>query len=101
MVGKESIQTTVVNIKTTGKGYSKIDRTTIYGNRSYYPKSRTVEEHQKAVYAYEKYFYERLESDPEFKAAVHMLWGNTLGCWCKPLPCHGDVIAEYLNSLEE
>lgn len=20
-----------------------------------------------------------------------------LGCWCKPLTCHGDVIAEYIN----
>lgn len=24
-----------------------------------------------------------------------------LGCYCKPLPCHGDIIAEYLNGLEE
>ena len=24
-----------------------------------------------------------------------------LGCYCKPLACHGDIIAEYLNGLEE
>ncbi len=22
---------------------------------------------------------------------------DVLLCWCAPLPCHGDVIAEYLN----
>lgn len=29
------------------------------------------------------------------------LKGKKLGCFCKPLACHGDVIADYLNSLEE
>lgn len=24
----------------------------------------------------------------------------TLGCWCAPAACHGDVIAAYLRSLE-
>lgn len=27
------------------------------------------------------------------------LRGKRLGCFCKPLDCHGDVLAEYLNSL--
>jgi hypothetical protein len=26
------------------------------------------------------------------------LQGKTLGCWCKPLACHGDVIVEILES---
>ncbi|MDE0250938.1 MAG: DUF4326 domain-containing protein [Gammaproteobacteria bacterium] len=30
-----------------------------------------------------------------------VLKGKTLGCHCKPAPCHGDVIAEYLNSLDD
>ena len=30
-----------------------------------------------------------------------VLKGKTLGCHCKPEPCHGDVIAEYLNSLDD
>ena len=29
------------------------------------------------------------------------LKGKTLGCHCKPLACHGDVLAEYLNSLDD
>jgi len=50
---------------------------------------------------YRKYFYKRLETDPEFKRRVHELKGKRLGCFCKPQPCHGDVIAEYLNNLPE
>ena len=30
---------------------------------------------------------------------VVKLKGKTLGCFCKPYPCHGDIIAEYLNLL--
>ena len=48
---------------------------------------------------YKKYFYERLANDPEFKKRIHALKGKTLGCFCKPYPCHGDIIAEYLNTL--
>ncbi len=29
------------------------------------------------------------------------LRGKILGCHCKPLACHGDVLAEYLNSLDD
>lgn len=25
---------------------------------------------------------------------VHTLYGQTLGCWCAPRPCHGDVLLE-------
>ena len=25
------------------------------------------------------------------------LRGKTLGCWCHPLPCHGDIIVELLG----
>ncbi len=29
------------------------------------------------------------------------LQGKVLGCHCKPAACHGDVIANYLNSLDD
>jgi len=44
------------------------------------------------------YFYERLASDPEFRERVLALRGKTLGCFCKPRACHGDVIANYLEA---
>ena len=28
---------------------------------------------------------------------IDELTGKTLGCWCKPLLCHGDVLLELAN----
>lgn len=42
-------------------------------------------------------FVERLQADPEFRSAVEDLQGKTLGCYCKPKACHGDVILEFLE----
>ena len=30
---------------------------------------------------------------PELLAQLHTLKGKRLACWCKPLACHGDVLA--------
>ena len=46
---------------------------------------------------YREYFYDRLESDSEFRTRILALKGKRLGCFCKPNSCHGDVIAEWLN----
>lgn len=48
---------------------------------------------------YKEYFFNRLENDNEFKQKIHELKDKTLGCFCKPKPCHGDIIVEYLNNL--
>ena len=50
---------------------------------------------------YIKYFNDRLEADPIFKQKIRALKGKTLGCYCKPKSCHGDVIATYVNSFPE
>lgn len=31
-------------------------------------------------------------------ARVHELKGKTLGCWCAPLACHGDILAELADA---
>lgn len=49
---------------------------------------------------YKEYFENELLSDPEKKKALLSLKGYRLACHCKPLACHGDVIASYLNSLD-
>lgn len=46
---------------------------------------------------FERYFLARLEQDPEFKEQVLALKDKVLGCFCKPGPCHGDVIAAWVN----
>ncbi|WP_370795099.1 DUF4326 domain-containing protein [Bacteroides stercorirosoris] len=50
---------------------------------------------------YRKYFYHRLSTDEEFRRRIGELQGKTLGCFCKPNPCHGDIIKEYLDRMEE
>lgn len=35
------------------------------------------------------------------KSEVYRLAGKTLGCFCKPQSCHGDVLADYLNSYDD
>ena len=32
---------------------------------------------------------------------LHELKGKTLGCWCKPKACHGDVLVELVNNLDK
>ena len=38
-----------------------------------------------------------IQATPELMAALDELRGRRLGCWCAPLPCHGDVLVEMLD----
>ena len=29
---------------------------------------------------------------PDLLEALHEIKGKVLGCWCKPKPCHGDIL---------
>lgn len=40
-------------------------------------------------------------NEPLKKLARERLIGKTLVCHCKPLACHGDVIAAYLEQFED
>lgn len=35
------------------------------------------------------------------KKEVYKLAGKRLGCFCKPAKCHGDVLADFLNSWDD
>lgn len=48
---------------------------------------------------FKKYFYDRLQKDVNFKYKVLSLKDKTLGCFCKPKPCHGDIIVDYIKSV--
>jgi len=41
-----------------------------------------------------------LAQQPELLQALEGLRGKRLGCWCKPLACHGDVLVELLEGPE-
>jgi hypothetical protein len=38
-----------------------------------------------------------LAGQPDLLAALPELRGKTLGCWCAPGPCHGDVLLKWAN----
>lgn len=47
-------------------------------------------------------YKEWLLSNPKLVEEVRReLKGKVLGCWCHPLPCHGDVLAEIANKEED
>lgn len=48
---------------------------------------------------YRKYITNRIKNDQSFKKQLLLLKGKTLGCWCKPEKCHGDVLLELINEL--
>lgn len=35
------------------------------------------------------------------KSEVYKLAGKRLGCFCKPQSCHGDILADFLNSWDD
>lgn len=50
-----------------------------------------------------KYDFDRdyLKGGTTFKEKLIAHRGKTLGCHCKPYPCHGDVLAKFLNELDD
>lgn len=65
-----------------------IGRPTIYGNPFHIGPGGTREE---VIAKYKEYACQRLDDK-----ALQFLVGKTLGCSCKPKPCHGDVLIELL-----
>ena len=47
---------------------------------------------------YKDYFYKSKELKQYAEVNCK---DKILGCYCNPLACHGDIIAEYLNGLEK
>ncbi|MFD7552498.1 DUF4326 domain-containing protein [Streptomyces sp. NPDC059578] len=45
-------------------------------------------------------YREHLLSRPDLLALLPELRGHRLGCWCVPLPCHAQVIAELADAPE-
>ncbi|MHC4188367.1 MAG: DUF4326 domain-containing protein [Planctomycetota bacterium] len=39
-------------------------------------------------------------TQPHLLEQLYILEGKRLGCWCAPLPCHGDILIELLEIRE-
>lgn len=76
-----------------------IDRNTIWGN-PYSHKENTaakykVKTRKEAIEKYREY----LLNNDELMKKLPELKGKVLGCHCKPLPCHGDILVELLEPI--
>lgn len=73
------------------------------GTRGWLGNPHTLEDMTRSdsIMAFASDFHEVLfiEQQQEYIDAVTSLCGSTLGCWCKPKPCHGDVIAHAADLL--
>lgn len=38
-----------------------------------------------------------ISTQPSLLASIHELQGKRLGCYCAPLACHGDILADLAN----
>ena len=67
-------------------------------------KTLTFKTREEAIEAYDRYFDAIYGKDEEFTEAFDEIYKHYkngediyLQCFCKPLPCHGDVIADKLQ----
>ena len=93
------VETTKVVNKDKGEPFDVyIGRGTPWGN----PFAIGVEgmTREDVIAKYEEYFKEKILGDEVRRKEILSLKGKILGCHCKPLACHGDVIASYINSLD-
>nr|WP_233163976.1 DUF4326 domain-containing protein [Chromobacterium sp. ASV23] len=94
------IETTKVSNKDKGDYYDAyIGRGTPWGNP--FPIRENGDDRNEVIEKYRTYFNEKITNDEDFRKGIKSLKGKVLGCHCKPLPCHGDIISNYLNSLDE
>lgn len=79
-----------------------IGRPSKWGNPFSHLKKRTkakylVETREQSIEAYKKWITEG--EGKHLLKDLHELKGKVLGCWCKPLRCHGYVLVELVAKL--
>lgn len=90
--------TTVRNKKKNEEFDVYIGRGTRWGNPFEIGHGPEGDSREEVIEKYRQYFESEIVTDPERRSALLSLRGYRLGCFCAPLPCHGDVIAAYLNN---
>lgn len=51
---------------------------------------------EKSIPMYRSHIIKRIVEEPEYYNLRELI-GKLIGCWCKPNPCHGDVIVELIT----
>jgi hypothetical protein len=89
---------TIVNLKDiSGRGISKVDRTTALGNPFKGDRRETIPKYR--IYLWDKIKAGDTKITAELTRLKNIaLKGNLiLGCWCTPKACHADVIKSALE----
>ena len=69
----------------------RVDRGTPWGNPFRVGKDGDRAE---VIAKYRDWLAEKITADHSF---VGPLYGKRLACWCAPLPCHADVLVEWMD----
>ncbi len=75
-----------------------VDGTYVGIKKSLWANDYTVKDHGRegALRLYKEKQIARLTQDPLWVSRLAELKGKSLGCWCSPEPCHGDVLLELI-----
>jgi hypothetical protein len=93
------VQITKVRNKDRGETFDVyIGRKTPWGNPFPIEHEANGNKRKEVIEKYKVYFQEEFINKPDNLRHLLTLRGLRLGCHCKPLPCHGDVIADFLNN---
>ncbi|WP_029408357.1 DUF4326 domain-containing protein [Thiomicrorhabdus sp. Milos-T2] len=98
--------TRVINIKDKPEyknqkstpNYEYIGRGSYWGNP--YSMYEEGDDRNEVIRKY-KYDFDFEKFPNKEKSEVYKLAGKRLGCFCKPQACHGDVLADFLNSWDD
>lgn len=60
-----------------------------------------VASREEAISEYRKHLRALIECGAVTQDELLALDGKRLGCYCKPLACHGDVIVEFINLAKQ
>lgn len=98
--------TRVINIKIeteyqaekSTQSYEYIGRGSYWGNP--YSMYEEGDGREEVIQKY-KYDFDFEKFPKKEKSEVYKLAGKRLGCFCKPQACHGDVLADFLNSWDD
>lgn len=86
-----------------------VDRTNkILGNKHILKNKLNLDERLKVIQEYKQDLENDIANNGDMSKAIKKIAEDVkkgknvcLGCWCSPLPCHGEVIAEKVQELCE
>ena len=88
-----------VYIGRAGHGHDGYFGNPVAVNRSCPECGHTHDRGGSTLRCYRDYLLRRLRTDTVFRAHVRDLNNKTLVCFCKPAPCHGDILAAAAAAL--